>query len=721
MEGVEVNALLAWFARVEELMAFKAIRQGLILTIPVLLIGSFSLIFLNLPLPGYDGFLASVPWFKNLFDVSYAATLGIFSLYVSVAIALRYAHAYAGRFGDFFTQGAPFAALAAYLMCVGFGSTGFDKAVLSTRSLFIAIVCGLISSMVYCRLVRALPSKRRYGDDIDGVFNQAVTALVPIGSVVALFACVNVAVTALFGAESVEALFFASVSALFPLASATLGSGLLYLFMNNVMWFFGIHGGNMLDAVAQSVFVPGTAANAAAVAAGGEPVQIVTKTFLDVFASIGGAGALLSLLVAVLLFGRRRNVRRLSAFAALPMAFNVSEIMMFGLPVVWNPMLFVPFIAVPLVNMVIAYAAMAWGLVPPVVVDVSWTTPPVVGGYLATGSMAGAVLQLACIVLGAFAYLPFLRWYERVAAERENDEYRALMAVFTEAERDGRNVELAALPGALGAMASSLAEDVRLAVEERALAMHYQPQYDTAGRAVGAEALLRFEHPQYGMVYPPLVIQLAQEAGVLDELERVVFERALDDAARIEELARRGAVHPAFSVSVNATARLLQNDEGVRFVIDGVRSRGLDAGRVVVEATEREALRWNEGASALLERLVDAGIPLAIDDFSMGRTSFQYLETSVFTVVKLDGAIAKGVLENERYADIVSSITRLSSQLGFTVLAEYVETVEQRDLLERLGCSYFQGYLYAPALPFDELVERVRIAPAGERAAHSPR
>ena len=112
-DGVEVNALLAWFARVEEVMAFKAIRQGLILTIPVLLIGSFSLIFLNLPLPGYQEFLAATPWFKNLFDVSYAATLGIFSLYVAVAISLRYAHAYAGRFGDFFTQGAPFAALAA--------------------------------------------------------------------------------------------------------------------------------------------------------------------------------------------------------------------------------------------------------------------------------------------------------------------------------------------------------------------------------------------------------------------------------------------------------------------------------------------------------------------------------------------------------------------------------------------------------------------------------
>lgn len=288
---------------------------------------------------------------------------------------------------------------------------------------------------------------------------------------------------------------------------------------------------------------------------------------------------------------------------------------------------------------------------------------------MATGSMAGAALQLVCIALGAAVYLPFLRRYEQVADERECDEYRSLLAAFLDAERSGRSVELAAMPGTIGAMAASLAEDVRAAVRARAFALHYQPQFDTAGRAVGAEALLRFEHPIYGMVYPPLVIQLAQELEFLDDLERAVFERAFDDAARVEALAHDGILHPSFSVSVNATARLLQSGEGVQFVIDGVHKRGLDAGRVIVEATEREALRWDDGASALLARLTDAGVPLSIDDFSMGRTSFQYLETSVFTEVKLDGTIAKGVLENERYADIVSSITRLSSQLGFTVLA----------------------------------------------------
>ena len=114
-----------------------------------------------------------------------------------------------------------------------------------------------------------------YGDTLDNVFNQAVSGLLPIAAVIALFAALNAAVAALTASSCIEQLFFDGVSALFPLATATLGSGLLYLLLNNVMWFFGIHGGNMLDSVAQSVFVPGTAANAAALAAGGEPVQIV--------------------------------------------------------------------------------------------------------------------------------------------------------------------------------------------------------------------------------------------------------------------------------------------------------------------------------------------------------------------------------------------------------------------------------------------------------------
>ena len=191
----------ALFARLEDVMAFQAIRQGLILTIPVLLVGSFCLIFLNLPLAPYQDALAGAPRVEGLLDLVYDGTMGIFSLYVSVAVALRYANACAERFGGFFVQGAPFAALAAYLMSVGFGTEGFDPIVLSTRSLFIAIVCGLASSVLYCRLVRLRRTRRLYGDSLDNVFNQAVSGLLPIAAVIALFGAANAAVAALSGSS----------------------------------------------------------------------------------------------------------------------------------------------------------------------------------------------------------------------------------------------------------------------------------------------------------------------------------------------------------------------------------------------------------------------------------------------------------------------------------------------------------------------------------------
>ena len=645
------------FERIEGVMAFQAIRQGLVLTIPVLLVGSFCLVFLNLPFGAYQDALSALPWITSALTMAYDATMGIFSLYVAVSIGLRYARAYAARFGGFFIQGAPFAALAGYLVLVGFGWGSVDLAVLSTRSLFVAIISGLGSAMLYCRIVGRLPARRRYGDSMDGVFNQAVTALVPIAAVVALCAALNATAAVVFSAGSVEELFFAGVSALFPLADASLGSGLLYLLANNVMWFFGIHGGNMLDGVAQSVFVPGTAANAASLAAGGGTVQIVTKTFFDVFASIGGAGALLSLLVAILLFGHRRNVRRLSAFAAVPMAFNVSEIMMFGLPVVWNPTLFVPFILVPLVNLVVAYAATAVGLVPPTVVDVTWTAPPLVGGYVATGSVCRSRAAAGQHRRGRRA-VPAVPAPLR-ARRRRAGPGRVPGAARPAARGGVAQREVALLDGAgrLGSVARSLAEDVCQAVERRELELHYQPQFDADGAAVGAEALLRFRHPEYGMVYPPLVVELAAQAGVLEDLERAVFDRALDDAARIQALAHEGVVREDFTVSVNATARMLQDADDVDFVIAAVRARGLDAGRVVVEATEREALRWTPAPPSCCDVSRTRACLWPSTTFSMARTSFQYLETSVFSVVKLDGAMAQGVLENERYAEIVSSIT----------------------------------------------------------------
>lgn len=691
-----LSKLFTWFFRWENITALKAIRRALTLTIPVLLVGSFCVVLLNLPIPIYLEFIARFPMISEFLLGLHSITLGVFCLYVVISIGLAYSQAYAEKHGDFFMHGTPIAALAAYLACVGIGNEGFSVSVFSTRSLFIAIIAGLLASAFYCKLVARKRSMKPGRKGSDSFFNRALASVVPFTIVAIVAVLFNQVVCTLSGASSVEEFFFEGMSGMFSRDASMTDSGYVFIFLTNLFWFFGIHGGNVLDGVAQSVFADGTG-------------HIFTKTFFDVFVSIGGAGAIISLLIAVLIFGRQQSMKKLSGLAAGPIIFNINEIMLFGFPVIWNPVMLIPFLLVPMVNLTIAYFATSWELVPIVTNAVEWTTPPLIGGYQATGSYAGVALQVVNIVIGVFIYLPFLRLYEKVLQEAEKNEYAGLLSRFRESELERGDLVLTAMPGTIGLLVRALSDDLRVAIQDGTFDMYYQPQFDINDNGIGAEALLRWNHPVHGMMYPPLVVQLAEEIGLIEKLEEAVVKKAIEDAERIQRLSNAGLLRQDFAISVNATARALQNDSFVDKLIAEFKDHGLDPGRLIVEATEHDALNFNDEMSVLLDKMVDAGIPLAIDDFSMGHTSFKYLETSAFSIVKLDGTIAKGVMGNSRYADIVSSITKLSEQLCFKVLAEYVETKEQRDELAKLGCSYFQGYLYSPAVPFDDMLEIVQI------------
>ena len=712
-----MEKIFLWFSRSEDIVSLKAIRRGLMLTIPILLIGSFCIILLDFPVDPYQDFIKSLPFFSPFVLMVYNLTLGIFSLYATASISICYSQAYMEKHGDFFIHGAPFAALAAFFLLVGFGSDGFSLSVMSARSLIIAIVTALVASALYCAFVnRPRRRQRTFGNTTDNVFNRALTSILPITAVVVIAGVINTAISTLFDVSSLEELISQGISSLFSSSDFSLGGGLFYLFLDNLTGFFGMHGGTAFDGMAQVSSIPGAAQGTSSlVVAGRQQAQIITKPFMDVFASIGGAGALSSLLLAILVFGRKRNMKSLAKLAAVPMVFNVSEVMLFGLPVLWNPLLLLPFILVPLISLSISYGATLMGLVPVVTADVSWITPPLLSGYLATGSFAGLALQAVNLVVGTFVYLPFMRLHEKSLHRVERNEFEGLLRKFRLYEVEKSGAVLTTLPGAPGLLVKALSDDLRQAVEKGSFNLYYQPQFDVMNRGIGAEALLRWNHPIHGMMYPPLVVKLAEEEGILQELEEAVMVQALDDALRIQRLANVGVLREDFSIGVNVTVKSLQNEAFVNKLIEGFAERHLDPGRLVLEATEHDVLQMTDDTASLLTRLVAAGIPLAIDDFSMSNVSFKYLETSVFSIVKLDSIVAKGIMESTLYASVASSVIRLSEQLYFKVLAEYVETPEQRSQLEGLGCTYFQGFLYSQAVVFEDMIKLVE-APAAAPA-----
>lgn len=199
-------------------------------------------------------------------------------------------------------------------------------------------------------------------------------------------------------------------------------------------------------------------------------------------------------------------------------------------------------------------------------------------------------------------------------------------------------------------------------------------------------------------VYPPLAVSLAQEDGFFDRLTNSVIEVSMQ-ACR--ELLDRGM---SISVSANISVEQLNSPKFVERVIRYADIYGV-SGHYCLEITEESSADKMEEIPHHINWLRAAGIRTAVDDFSMGRTSLKYLQHNSFGAVKLDGSLVKGILENSRNEERIGSIISLGNSLDFVVIAEYVETEEIRDKLEKLGCDLYQGYLYSPAVPLEKIWE----------------
>ena len=209
--------------------------------------------------------------------------------------------------------------------------------------------------------------------------------------------------------------------------------------------------------------------------------------------------------------------------------------------------------------------------------------------------------------------------------------------------------------------------------------------------------MLRWEHPEYGMIYPPLVVKLAEESGILRQLEEGVFNAVIQDMPQLLSMLGKET-----KISVNVTGTTIQTEAFENFLRELKQKYPDYCSRICVEITEQVTLNLDDVLVERLTRIHDMGYSLAIDDFSMGSTSIKYLQTNVFDLVKLDGGLSKDVLKNPRSRDIIASIASLTNNFGIQVLAEYVETEEQKKVLENAGCCLYQGYLYSPAVPVEK-------------------
>lgn len=684
------------FQKIEHNIIVSSIRSGLIMAIPILMIGSISIVINSFADMLYQYYpISFIELIIYICSLIYDATFGIFSLYIVNFISIHYMQE--SMKNTEYLYGAPIASTAGFIILNGGLSNGISIEYFGVKALITAITAALIATFLYRVLYHCFQKIKLYTEGGDINFNRGITSILPIAATILLLCLFNFMIVTLFHVSSYQSLFINATNALFHNMNRSLSSGLLFVFLSSFLWFFGIHGSDLLEHVSTGLFEPGIQLNITAIQNNQVPTEIFTKTFFDVFIFIGGCGSLFSLLIAILLFSKRGINRYVGKISTLPMIFNVNELLVFGFPVVLNPVFILPFLLTPIIFTITSALAMYIGLVPLTIQTVNWTTPIFFNGYLATNSWTGCILQLFNLSIGVLLYYPFLKHYDKSRLDYSRQKLSALIKLLQEAEENNVSITLTSLENESGMLAKSIAMDLKESLLNQKLELYYQPQFDQNANCIGAEALLRWNHPLYGMIYPPLVIKLADEIGILAKLECYIFSSALKDAEVFEATYKKN-----LKFSINVSAKTLIEPFFETFLQSFINKNTVSSSNICIEVTEQMALHFDNVLKQRLEHIRKMGFLLAIDDFSMGNTSLKYLQSNQFDIVKLDGCLIQTLDHNIHSKEIISSIVYLSKSLGFSVLAEFVETKEQQKTLEEIGCTKYQGYLYSKAVPYSE-------------------
>jgi diguanylate cyclase (GGDEF)-like protein/PAS domain S-box-containing protein len=253
---------------------------------------------------------------------------------------------------------------------------------------------------------------------------------------------------------------------------------------------------------------------------------------------------------------------------------------------------------------------------------------------------------------------------------------------------------------------AALESELRLAIDQQQFRLHYQVQVDSLGRPIGAEALLRWVHPQRGMVSPAQFIALTEETGQIVPIGLWVLRTACAQLASWQN----SALLRDMVLSVNVSAKQFRQPDFVKQVLHALRESGVKPSQLKLELTESTVLINVEATIEKMRELKLQGVSFSMDDFGTGYSSLQYLKRLPLDQIKIDQSFVRDIPQDSNDCAIVQAIIAMSGALGLNVIAEGVETDAQRAFLDQHGCHAFQGYLFSrplPLLEFEALLTRL--------------
>ncbi|UPK86533.1 EAL domain-containing protein [Pseudomonas sp. A2] len=249
-----------------------------------------------------------------------------------------------------------------------------------------------------------------------------------------------------------------------------------------------------------------------------------------------------------------------------------------------------------------------------------------------------------------------------------------------------------------------LLQDLRQALEQRQFRLHYQPKFDAQNcQPIGAEALLRWEHPQQGLLLPDHFIGLAEKTGLIIPIGEWVL---IEACRQMRQWLDQG--HHGWRMAVNLSAIQFCHAGLVESVARALQQNSLPANCLTLEITETTAMHDADASLTVLQRLSDMGVDLSIDDFGTGYSSLMYLKRLPANELKIDRGFVRDLEQDSDDAAIVSAIVALGQALGLRIVAEGVETDRQQDFLTRLGCDSLQGYLLGQPVPAEQFMGKLQ-------------
>ena len=410
MKDKMMNGFLMFATKIQGQRHINAIKNGFTNLMPIIIVGSLCTLLSNVVCNTTEGYvsLANLPgmaWLGSLrpiFDAANYGTMNMIAIGVCVLVSMELGMTLGQN-----DWAIPVTALACYISVVD-TSNGLSSSVTAAAGLFVALIVSLVATELYCKLVNSGKLSIHMPDSVPSNVAKSFSILLPCAVVIFAISAFGFAFTAITGMMIPDAIIKFIQTPLSGIMTHPLGI-LVIAFMCSLLWVFGIHGPNTLNGIYEPIFLAAYAENEAAYAAGMAAPNIVCSPFWSTFFSLTGSGITGGLLIAIFLFSKREDFKAIAKLALPCGIFNINEPLIFGIPIVMNPMLMIPFMLSPLASVGIGYILTAIGFCPKLVVNAPWTTPPFLCGFLAGGgSITAGLTQVITILVAAVIYTPFV-------------------------------------------------------------------------------------------------------------------------------------------------------------------------------------------------------------------------------------------------------------------------------------------------------------------------